>query len=160
MTSKEFTDKFLSLEGPLYRVAYYILESGQDAEDALQDLMVRLWNSRDALDNVLNPKAYCIMMMKNECIDRIRKRRIPNVSAELAECESDDIDALQSLEEKERLERVMKAMDRLSDAERKVLQMHVMEDLSYEEMSERTGMSNVTLRVLLSRARKKIRNAK
>lgn len=141
-------------------MAYYILESGQDAEDALQDLYVRLWNSRDTLDSILNPKAYCMTMMKNECIDRIRRVQISKVSATQAESLPDDGNAQHSLEVKEQVEQVMKSMSLLTDNERKVLRMRVMEDMTYDEISERTGMNNLTLRVLLSRARMKIRNVK
>ena len=157
MTARQFTDTFMPLREPLYRVAYYILESGQDAEDALQDLYVRLWNSRDTLDSILNPKAYCMTMMKNECIDRIRRVQISKVSATQAESLPDDGNAQHSLEVKEQVEQVMKSMSLLTDNERKVLRMRVMEDMTYDEISERTGMNNLTLRVLLSRARRKIR---
>ena len=160
MTARQFTDTFLPLKEPLYRVAYYILESRQDAEDALQDLYVRLWNSRDTLDVIVNPRAYCIMMMKNVCIDRIRMSKLSFASQELAGSIADDGDVLQSLMARERLERVMDSMNLLTDTEREVLRMHVMEDLSYDEISARTGISNLTQRVLLSRARKKMRNVK
>lgn len=160
MTARQFTDTFMPLREPLYRVAYYILESDQDAEDALQDLYVRLWNSRDTLDSILNPKAYCMTMMKNECIDRIRRVQISKVSATQAESLPDDGNAQHSLEVKEQVEQVMKSMSLLTDNERKVLRMRVMEDMTYDEISERTGMNNLTLRVLLSRARMKIRNVK
>lgn len=160
MTARQFTDTFISLKEPLYRVAYYILESRQDAEDALQDLFVRLWNSRDTLDCILNPKAYCITMMKNECIDRIRRAQVSKVSEEQAESLSDDNDVLQSLEEREQVDRVMRSMSLLTENERKVLWMRVMEDMTYDEITERTGMNNLTLRVLLSRARSKIRYVK
>ena len=128
------------------------------AEDALQDLYVRLWNARDTLDGVLNPKAYCITMMKNECIDRIRRAQLTKVAAEQAESLPDDGDALRTLEEREQLERVMKSMALLTENERDVLRMRVMEDLTYDEIAARTGMNNMTLRVLMSRARRKIRN--
>lgn len=160
MTARQFTDTFLPLKEPLYRVAYYILESRQDAEDALQDLYVRLWNSRETLDVIVNPRAYCIMMMKNVCIDRIRRAKLYFASQELAGSVADDGDVLQSLMARERLERVMDSMNLLTDTEREVLRMHVMEDLSYDEISARTGISNLTQRVLLSRARKKMRNVK
>ena len=160
MTARQFTDTFMPLKEPLYRVAYYILESRQDAEDALQDLYVRLWNSRETLDVIVNPRAYCIMMMKNVCIDRIRMSKLSFASQELAGSVADDGDVLQSLMARERLERVMDSMNLLTDTEREVLRMHVMEDLSYDEISARTGISNLTQRVLLSRARKKMRNVK
>lgn len=46
MTTKQFTDIYLTFGGLLYKVAFYLLESRADAEDAVQDLYIRLWNSR------------------------------------------------------------------------------------------------------------------
>ena len=57
MTPEVLTETFKSLSDGLYRVAYYILESEPDAEDAVQDLFIKLWNSREQLDTVLNLKA-------------------------------------------------------------------------------------------------------
>lgn len=155
MEPKEFTDIYLPLSEGLYRVAYYMLESGQEARDAVQDLFVKLWSNRDALDSVHNPKAYGITLMRNLCIDRIRKRR--GCGDTPAESIADSGDIFRHVCEREKLARTMEIVDRLPERHREVLRMKVLEDLSYEEMSERTGMSGLTLRVILSQARKKIR---
>ena len=65
MTPEVLTETFKSLSDGLYRVAYYILESENDAQDAVQDLFVKLWGNRDQLDTVLNFKASCTTLMKN-----------------------------------------------------------------------------------------------
>ena len=53
----------------------------------------------------------------------------------------------------------LKAVESLPAGEKEVLKMRVFEDMSYSEMSERTGRSGLTLRVMLSNARRKIRKA-
>ena len=74
MDGRKFIADYMPLREALYRIAYHILESEADAEDALQDLYVKLWNSRDALDGIGNPKGYCIVLLKNICIDRLRRK--------------------------------------------------------------------------------------
>lgn len=156
MTAQEFSEIYTPLSDKLYRVAYYLLESQAEAEDAVQDLYIKLWNSRDTLDAVHNPGGYCITLMRNLCIDRIRKAT-RHGSAEL----QDNIQSEESTDDKiihkEQLERVRQVMDRLPKSQKLVLEMKTIQGLSYEEIQEKTGMSYTTLRVLLSNARKNIK---
>ena len=157
MTPDVLTESFKSLSDGLYRVAYYILESQTDAEDAVQDLFIKLWNSREQLDTVLNLKAYCTTLMKNLCIDRLRKEQRVQVmepGPDMAEARRVDED----YDDREKLERVMAAIERLPARQRDVMKMYVFEEMSYDEIAEKTGMTNLTLRVLLSNARKSLRN--
>ena len=157
MTPEVLTESFKSLSDGLYRVAYYILETQTDAEDAVQDLFIKLWNSREQLDTVLNLKAYCTTLMKNLCIDRLRKEQRVQVmepGPDMAEARRVDED----YDAREKLERVMTAIERLPARQRDVMKMYVFEEMSYDEIAEKTGMTNLTLRVLLSNARKSLRN--
>ena len=157
MTPQELTESFNSLSDGLYRVAYYILESQADAEDAVQDLFVKLWSSRDQLGTVLNFKAYCTTLMKNLCIDRLRKEsKVQNIEPQTDIAETRMVD--EDLIARDRLERVLAAIERLPQRQRDVMKMYVLEEMSYEEIEQKTGMSNLTLRVLLSTARKSLRN--
>lgn len=157
MTERQFTETYMPLGDTLYRVAFYILESAQDAEDAVQDLYIKLWNSRDSLDSVINPKAYSITLLRNACIDQIR-RSSGVERVELPEMAAESGDAQHALEKKESLARVIEAMGHLSESERTVLRMRVFENMTYEDISLKTGMKNLTLRVLLSRARRRIKD--
>lgn len=157
MTAKEFTDRFLPLKDAFYRVAFYIMESQDDAMDAVQDLYVKLWNSLDTLDSVNNPKAYGIMILKNLCIDRVRKAA-RHQTEELKEDVGLVPDSVTDIVHKEALTRTLKAMQELPPNQRMVLHMKVFEDLSYEEISKKTGINNLTLRVMLSNVRKKLKS--
>ena len=83
MNSETFRIKYLSLADTLYRVAFYILEQECEAKDAVQDLYLKLWQKKDELDGVSAPKAYCITLLKNLCIDRIRRSSRVDYGAEL-----------------------------------------------------------------------------
>lgn len=157
MTPEVLTESFKSLSDGLYRVAYYMLESQADAEDAVQDLFIKLWGNRDQLDTVLNFKAYCTTLMKNLCIDRLRKeQRVQSMEPGPDVAESRLVD--EDYDAREKLERVLAAIERLPGRQRDVMKMYVLEEMSYEEIAEKTGMSNLTLRVLLSNARKSLRS--
>ena len=157
MTEAEFHKEYLSLAETLYRVAFYMLESEAEAEDAVQEVFLKLWDTRDALDGIRNPKAYALTLLKNLCLDRIRRARHLSYPEQLPEPEvphlqDDEMDA------RMRLDKVLEAVKALPERQREILLLRTVEGLSYEEIAERTGMNYLTLRVLLSRARTTIKN--
>ena len=158
MTYDQFCDIYLPLTDGLYRVAFYILESEQDARDAVQDLYIKLWNSRDTLDNVHNPMGYCVRLMKNLCIDRLRKdSRLPRADLSEEIAADDTADGPQTA--REQTERLMRAIRKLPTRQRKVLEMKLLRGMSNEQISQETGMTNLAVRVMISRARVKIKEA-
>jgi len=160
MTAAEFSSTYIPLSDALYRVAYYILESREDAEDAVQDLLLKLYKSRSGLDSVHNPKAYSITLMRNLCIDRVRgAEKALRLMEETAEDAVSPDNPQQRMETSERLSRARSVILSLPRGEREVLRLRVLEGLSYEEISRQTGLNPLSLRVLLSRARKKIRKS-
>ena len=157
MTNARFQNEWLSLAGEFYRVAFYILEDEAEAEDAVQELYLKLWSGRDALDGIRNPKGYGIRVLRNLCLDRIRRSRKMETPAVLPEPEWPGRQD-EAVDEKERLAKVLDAIKSLPDRQREVLTLRTLDGLSYEEIAERTGMNQLTLRVVLSQARRKIRN--
>lgn len=154
MTEAAFHTVWILLQERFYRVAFYILEDRADALDAVQDLYLKLWKIRDSLDLVRNPGAYGALLMRNLCIDRIRKL---NPSEELP----DDLPGKETpdgqLVAKETLGTVLQAMDRLPDSQRKLLKLHLLQGLSYDEIAAETGLSPLNIRVQVSLARKKLK---
>ena len=156
MSTEEFTELYLPLRGALYRVAFFSLESEDDAMDAVQDLYLKLLSSPDALETVRNPKAYCITLMRNICLDRVRKAsRRPET--EVMEAVSDESPADERVSDRQRIKDICQKLSSLPERERTVLRMKVFEDLSYDEIQKRTGIGYLSLRVLLSNARRKLR---
>ncbi len=151
----EFKDIWIPLAERFYRAAFYMLESQADAEDAVQELYMKLWAGRDRLGSVRTPAAYGIMVLKNLCIDRIRKRKLagtPDESLPLEEAPPDRRMAM-----KDTLNHLLREMDRLSENQAKVLKMRAFDGLEYREISQRTGLSEVHIRVLISKARKTLK---
>lgn len=157
MTAREFTDTYLPLGESLYRVAYRLLGTQADAEDAVQDLYLKLWAGKESLDTVYNPKAYCISVLRNICIDRIRRENGHRVEDRIEEAAGTQNDTYDRIEQREKLEEVARLSTKLSPNQKTLLRMRIFEDLSYDEMAERTGMSKLTMRVLLSQAKNKLK---
>lgn len=157
MTEAVFHRDYLSLSGGLYRIAYHILESEAEAEDALQDLFLKLWKMRDGLDSVHNPMAYCAMLLKNICIDRIRSSRKVVHPAFIPEKE-EVVPQDEIIDSHQRLEKVLAAVKSLPERQRQVLTLRLVEGKTYDQISEITKLNYLTIRVMLSRARKSLKN--
>ena len=148
---------WISLSGTFWRVARYILGDDAEAEDAVQELYLRLWRGRDALDGIRSPKGYGITVLRNLCLDRIRQRSRTEADGGQAEPEcpgSYD----ETMDVRARLAKTLAAIETLPERQRTVMTLKVFDGLDYAEIARRTGINYLSLRVLLSQARRKLKN--
>lgn len=157
MTEARFNTEYFALAGTLYRIAFYILEDAAAAEDAVQQAFLKLWSERAALDGVRQPKAYAVRMVRNICLDMVRKESRMVFPEQLPE---PSMPALQDerIDSRERLNKVLEAVKALPERQREVLILRTVEGLSFEEIAVRTGMTPESIRVLLSRSRKTLKS--
>lgn len=154
MTDSEFHTVWLPLQERFYRVAFYILENEADARDAVQDLYLKLWNLKDHLELIRQPSAYGALLMRNLCIDRIRRRQadvpMEDVPAEKAPPDEELI-------LRESVSELYDAIRQLPPGQRNLLTLRFLRGLSYEEIEQETGLSGLNIRVQVSLARKKLK---
>ena len=158
MPASLFKQLLLPLYPRLQRVALRLLGNTEDAEDMVQEVYMKLWNKRDALPDVKDVEAYCVTLTKNMCIDRLRiaeaeKADMDEVPTMLAE--TDDVEA--QVERRDAVEQVKQIIEALPEHQQQVITLRDIEDCSFEEIAEQTGLTAVNIRMLLSRARKTIR---
>ena len=158
MPASLFKQLLLPLYPRLQRVALRLLGNTEDAEDMVQEVYMKLWSKRDALPDVKEVEAYCVTMTKNMCIDRLRmaeveKEDVDEVPIMLAA--TDDVEA--QVERRDTVEQVKQIIETLPEHQQQVITLRDMEDCSFEEIVEQTGLTAVNIRMLLSRARKTIR---
>lgn len=157
MTREEFKAKFLPLSDGLFRIALHYLEDVSDAQDAVQDVFIKLWNSQDKLDGVKNPEAYSYTLIKNTCIDRLRRARKTVQPGELEERSGDDPPD-KELSDKEALRKALACIDELPEKQREIVRLRIFEELEYDEIAEKLGISEINTRVQLSLARKTLKS--
>ncbi len=153
----DFRNIWMPYADRFYRAAYHLLESRQDAEDAVQELYLKLWASRSRLKDVRTPVAYGLSLLKNICIDRIRRREVRAHEPLEVVMKATGISPEAGLAAKDMLKRIMVEIDRLPARQSEVMKLMVLEDLGYEDISRRTGLSQVHVRVLISIARKTLK---
>lgn len=159
MINSRFNTEYLPLAPLLYRIAFHILEQEAEAEDAVQETFLKLWEMRERLDTVESAKAYSIRILKNECLDRLRRAKKSVREAQVPSRET-TVPADEQIDAKRRLQKVLGAIKSLPDSQRQVLLLRTVDELPYEEISRRMGMSQLSLRVLLARARKNLSGRK
>ena len=147
-----FKQRFLPFHPKLYRIAYALLDNKADAEDILQDAYCKLWNKRDELGDIQNPEAFSITLVKNLCLDFLRSpKALETVLL------TTDSSPEKELEEKEDIRHIQELIEQLPENQRQVIRLRGIEDCSYEDIEQITGLSSSNIRTLLSRARKLIR---
>ena len=154
MTPEEFTRICIPLADGLYRTAYGLLGSAQEAEDAVQDLYLKLWSRREMLSEVRNIPAWIGVLLRNLCIDRLRGRKDASdepVPVDLPEETAPEPDYT------ERIDRTYRAVNALPAKDWKLLRLRLLEGLSYEEIARRTGLTENALRVAFYRLKHKIK---
>lgn len=158
MDKMEFTTLVIPLKDRLYRLAKRILISADEAEDAVQEVLLKLWNGRQKIENYNSPEAFAITMTKNYCLDRLKSKQASNFKIVHSNYQtSENIE--KNVEASEGVELVFKIMKNLPEQQRIVLQLRDVEQFEFEEIAEMLDKSETAIRVTLSRARKTIREA-
>lgn len=157
--AEDFKRKFLSFHPKLYRIAYALVENKANAEDILQDAYFKLWNKRNELPDIENPEAFCVTLVKNLCLDFLRSPSANRRETEIEEVFTLATDASpeKELEMKDKERQILQLINRLPENQKQVIRLRGINDCSMDEIEQITGLSAVNIRVLLSRARKVIR---
>lgn len=158
MDAREFKQRFMPHYRLLYRVAYHLTGNEQDAEDLLQDLYLKLWQKRDDLPDEAMKEAYLATMIRNLFIDQRRLKHV-DASAELKnEDEPPDERSLdRQIDARDEVRQMEGLIGELSERDAKIIQMHLVDDRSYEEIERDTGLSQGNIRIIVMRAKKKLK---
>lgn len=159
MDAERFKQQFLPLHPRLYRVAYALTENSRDAEDILQEAYCKLWIRRKELLHIRNAEAFCVTLVKNLCIDFLRSAPRQHPNAPPAESLLPDSGASPETRmiEQDEIQLIQRLINSLPAKQRRILRLRSIEGCSQEETEAITGLSAANVRVLLSRARKFIR---
>jgi len=156
MDQNEFKIKVLPLQDKVYGFSCRLMGNTEDARDIVQEIFVKLWRLKDQLHTYNNLEAFTMTMTRNLCLDKLRARRTTSLDGQRDESDSGKLpDAL--LEQAEAAERAMRIINRLPEQQRTVMHLRDIEGYEFEEIGVVTGMNVNNIRVVLSRARKQVR---
>jgi RNA polymerase sigma factor (sigma-70 family) len=157
MDEHQFKEKIIPLSSRLYSICHRVLGNSNDAKDCLQDVFLKLWTGRDSLESIRNIDAYATTVTRNLCLDRLRlkKNTVPIEKAVFQEDINEEPRFPGFTEE--RLDMLNWALKQLNEMQVRVFTMRDIERKEYDEIASELGINQENVRVILSRARKRIR---
>ena len=157
MNQSEFLEIVMPFKDKLYRLAKRLLMSSEEAEDATQEVLMKLWSGKKKMASYRNVEAFAMTMTKNFCLDRLKSRQAGNLKLVHSNYTDSSASLQKDLEVRDSLGWVEKIMDELPEQQRMILQLRDVEAYDYKEIEKLMDMKPTAVRVALSRARKAVR---
>lgn len=157
MQKTEFLNIIMPLKDKLFRFAKRLLISTEEAEDATQEVLLKLWSNKGKMDSYKNVEAFAMTMTKNYCLDRLKSKQASNLKLVHTNYKDENTSLQKQIEVKDSLDHISKIMESLPEQQKMVLQLRDIEQFEFEEIGEMLDMNQTAVRVALSRARKTVR---
>ena len=154
MKQTEFLHKVLPFKDKVFRLAKRLLVSNDEAEDATQELYLKLWKNKEKLVQYKNVEAFAMTMTKNYCLDQLKAKRSNNLSLVHSNYKDNNISLQREIELKDSVNRVHELIENLPEKQKMIIQLRDVENYEYAEIGKILDLQPTAVRVALSRARK------
>nr|WP_298999176.1 RNA polymerase sigma factor [uncultured Allomuricauda sp.] len=157
MQQSDFLNVVMPFKDKLYRLAKRLLVSKEEAEDATQEVLLKLWSKNKSMANYKNVEAFAMTMTKNFCLDRLKSKQASNLKLVHSNYQDENTSLQKQLEAEDSVRWMERIMDTLPEQQKMVLQLRDVEQYEFEEICDLLDMKPTAVRVTLSRARKTVR---
>lgn len=157
MTQNEFLKIVIPLKDKMFRLSKRLLISREEAEDATQEVIAKLWNKKEELKKYNSVEALSITMTKNYCLDRLKSKQASNLQLVHSNYLSKEAGLEKTTEDRDHLKWIEKIINELPETQKMVIQLREIEELEFEEIAKIMETTPENVRVILSRARKALR---
>ncbi len=158
MSLEAFESRVLPAKDKMFRFAQRLLKDEEEAKDIVQEAMIRVWNKREEMHTYLNMEAWCMRIVRNLSLDRIKSKQY----------NSDRLDSTYNLsasgatpaektETDNTMENIHNFIAGLPDKQRHIMQLRDIEGFSYKEIGDILNLDANNVKVNLFRARKSVR---
>lgn len=158
MTPRQFKDDIVPYSRLMWHVAYALLADSEDASDAVQEAMARLWSARNRLAGVDNPRAYCVRTARNIALSMLAGRPPTHDLTDSPDMESASEYDSDRTEMGDAVVIVTRAIDSMPPSQAEVMRLSSFAGLSNSEIADLTGLSPENVRVILSRGCRKLKS--
>jgi len=159
MKTISFRNDVLPLKNELYRLALRITLNSAEAEDVVQDTLIKVWDKRDSWQEINSVEAFSLTICRNLALDRLKKKSNDNLSIEEESTEpvSATSNPLEQTLQNDRIDQVRRLINELPEKQRSCIQLREFEGKSYKEVAEVLGISEEQVKVNIFRARQTIK---
>ncbi|MEM9325274.1 MAG: RNA polymerase sigma factor [Bacteroidota bacterium] len=156
MKTEDFIDRVFSLSERIYPMVARMLGSHRSAEDAVQEIMIKLWDSRKKIANHPNIKGFVFLTARNYCLDLLKKKSLEFDSSDLHLTVLKSDTGQNEVEWKELSAIIERLLKQLPSQQREVMMMRDIDGFEFSEIAAAMDLKVEHVRVLLSRARKHV----
>ncbi len=157
MKDQTFQEQLISLSDTIYPMVYRLLNDESLACDAVQDVIIKLWDRRKQLSNHPNIVGYALLTARNHCLDKLKEKHPDQISIESTMMVKSNHSGHEGLELSELVQIIQVILEKVPENQREVMVMRDLDGYEFEEISAALDLPITHLRVLLSRARKTVR---
>ena len=157
MNQSDFLKVVLPFKDKVFRLAKRLLVSTEEAEDATQELLFKLWKSKEKLADYNNVEAFAMTMTKNYCFDRLKSKQASNLTLVHSNYKEKETSLDKKLEYRDSVNQVHLLIEKLPEQQKIIIQLRDIEQYDFEEICKMVDMKPTAVRVALSRSRKTIR---
>jgi len=158
MDATHFQNLIDPLLDKLYRFALSFVREAADAEDVVQDVVLKLWERKDQVSTIENVEAWMMRATRNRCIDRIRSKSRTNEPLELAiGIKSSERSPSAITETADTMQVIKNFMEEMTELQRSTLALRDIEGYAYDEIAELLGISLSQVKINIHRGRKHLK---
>ena len=157
MTQAEFLNIVMPFKDKVYRLAKRLLVSQEEAEDATQEILMKLWKNKTKIQEYKNVEAFSMTMTKNFCLDKLKSKHAQNLKIVHSNYQDHNVSLQKQLELNDSVNWVSRIMQELPEQQKIIIQLRDIEQYDFNEISKMLDMNETAIRVALSRARKTLR---
>jgi RNA polymerase sigma-70 factor (family 1) len=157
MNTEQYEVLFHKMRDKLFRYALRFVKDSESAEDVVQDVMYKLWQKRQEVDEIENLEAWLMVLTRNRSLDLLRKVKDNHVPMDEAYSVSDNAPIPdKQMENADLMSQLNSCINQLQEKQRTVFHLREIEQMTYEEIAQMTGFNLDDVKVSLFRARKHI----
>jgi RNA polymerase sigma-70 factor (ECF subfamily) len=149
MTQTDFTKLVMPFKDKVFRLAKRLLVSREEAEDATQEILMKLWKNKQKIAEYKNVEAFSMTMTKNFCLDRLKSKQAQNLKIVHSNYQDNNTSLQKQVEAKDSVDWVSRIIEELPEQQKIILQLRDIEEYDFDEIAKVVDMNPTAIRVAL-----------